>query len=176
MRQLALFPPAKQATASTPLQTYALAKLVELHLVCSERQVPYQSPLDQPEKVARLASQLIGNADREKLLVISLNSQLQVNAAEIVAIGALSEAPFNPREVFKGAMLANAAAIVAVHNHPSGRTTPSDLDVRATRRLVRAGLLLGIDVLDHVVVADDMFTSIKSICPEAFKPDLDFLL
>ena len=67
----------------------------------------------------------------------------------------------HPREVFKTAILSNAASIMAFHNHPSGETTPSQQDIQLTNRLYEAGELLGIKLLDHLIIGDGTFTSLK---------------
>ena len=82
----------------------------------------------------------------------TLDAKNRLISRETVSVGHLTAALVHPREVFKAAILANAAAIALVHNHPSGDPEPSREDVEITRRLVKAGELLGIPVLDHVVV------------------------
>ena len=78
-----------------------------------------------------------------------------------VSRGTLDATLVHPREVFKAALLANAAAIVLCHNHPSGESTPSRDDLQLTRRLVEAGTLLGVEVLDHIIVGDARYYSFK---------------
>ena len=73
----------------------------------------------------------------------------------------LNKAIVHPREVFKTAILSNAASIMAFHNHPSGETTPSQQDIQLTNRLYEAGELLGIKLLDHLIIGDGTFTSLK---------------
>lgn len=86
---------------------------------------------------------------------------IHVLAIELVSVGTLSASIVHPREVFKPAILKSAAAIIAVHNHPSTDLTPSPEDVEITRRLVRAGELLGIRVLDHLIICDDEYVSLR---------------
>ena len=80
---------------------------------------------------------------------------------EIISIGSLNASIVHPREVFQPAVALSAASVLLCHNHPSGDPTPSEEDLAITRRLVEAGRILGIDVLDHVVVARDAYTSFK---------------
>ena len=87
--------------------------------------------------------------------------QDRVIAYHEVSRGTLDATLVHPREVFKAALLANAAAIVLCHDHPSGEPTPSPDDLQLTRRLVEAGTLLGVDVLDHVIVGDGRYYSFK---------------
>ena len=98
--------------------------------------------------------------DREQFLAIILDGRNQVIGFNLVSVGTLTSALVHPREVFKAAILANAAAIVLVHNHPSGDPEPSAEDRALTERLKQAGELIGIRVLDHVVIGDGRYTSL----------------
>ena len=102
----------------------------------------------------------IASEDREHFVVFDLDVRHRVLARRVVAIGALTGVEVHPREVFKGAVIASAASVILVHNHPSGDTTPSRQDLEMTKRLQDAGELLGIAVLDHVVVGSDGWTSL----------------
>ena len=95
------------------------------------------------------------SADREHFLAIHLNTRNIPIATETVSIGALNATLVHPREVFKAAILNNAAGLILAHNHPSGDPTPSKEDLALTRRMMEAGELLGIDVFDHVIVVPD---------------------
>ena len=90
--------------------------------------------------------------DREAFVVLLLDVKHRVIAEEVVSIGILDGALIHPREVFKAAITANAAAIIVAHNHPSGDLKPSGQDAEVTRRLRKAGEILGIPVVDHVIV------------------------
>jgi len=104
----------------------------------------------------------IRNSDREHFVALHLDARNQVTALEIVSTGSLNASLVHPREVFKAAILNNAASVILAHNHPSGDTTPSREDIELTRRLVQAGDILGIDVFDHIIVGpDDEFSSMK---------------
>lgn len=89
--------------------------------------------------------------DREEFQVLALDSKNKISGWNTVSVGTLNSAIVHPRDVFKFALLANAAGIIFVHNHPSGNPTPSDEDLLLTSRLVAAGKLLGIPVMDHVI-------------------------
>jgi DNA repair protein RadC len=117
--------------------------------------------LDSPDGVARLLSPLLTGLDREHFVVLALDARNRPIGCHTVSVGSLSASIVHPREVFKFAILANAAAVILAHNHPSGDTTPSHEDVELTRRLREAGELLGIAVLDHVVVTDGDHTSFR---------------
>src|SRR5437870_8866744 len=97
--------------------------------------------------------------DREQFVVLLLDGKNRVLGFNVVSTGSLTAALVHPREVFKPAILANAAAVILVHNHPSGDPEPSAEDRALTARLRQAGELLGIRVLDHVVVGDGSFVS-----------------
>ena len=105
-----------------------------------------------PAATAQLIASFIGMKDREHFVVVHLSTQNEPAAVEIVSIGDISSAPVHPREVFKSAILANAARIIIGHNHPSGDLTPSQDDRSVWSELVSAGKLLGIEVLDFVIV------------------------
>jgi DNA repair protein RadC len=81
---------------------------------------------------------------------------------ETVAVGGLNSSGVEPREVFKSAVRQSAAAVILVHNHPSGDPTPSREDVALTRRLLQAGELLGIEILDHLIIGDNKYVSLKA--------------
>lgn len=106
-----------------------------------------------PSAAGALLSDLIGSKDREHFVVLHLDSRHCVRAVETIAIGNLLAAIVHPREVFKGAILANSKAIICGHNHPSGDLGPSDEDEKIMDRLKSAGELLGIHVLDFLVVS-----------------------
>src|SRR5437870_10653344 len=97
--------------------------------------------------------------DREQFVVVLLDGKNRVLGFNVVSTGSLTAALVHPREVFKPAMLANAAALILVHNHPSGDPEPSAEDRAITERLRHAGELLGIRILDHVVIGDGRFVS-----------------
>ncbi|HHY92884.1 MAG TPA: DNA repair protein RadC [Firmicutes bacterium] len=99
--------------------------------------------------------------DREHFRTIMLSTKHQVIAQETVAIGSLSAALVHPRELFKSCIKKSAAAVILVHNHPSGDPEPSPEDINLTQRLAEAGRLLGIEVLDHVIVGDGRYVSLK---------------
>ena len=113
----------------------------------------HESPtLDTPERIAELLREANRAYDVENFQVVVLNTRRKLIRVDNISQGTLDTILVHPREVFKAAIAANAAAIVLVHNHPSGDPTPSEADIKVTRDLIRAGQLLKIDVLDHVVL------------------------
>lgn len=104
--------------------------------------------------LARVACGLLANASVEKCLALHVNAQHGLIGVHVLSVGVLDASLVHPREVFKAACLSNAAAVLFVHNHPSGDVTPSPEDRQVVGRLRRAGELLGIEVLDALIVAD----------------------
>jgi len=99
--------------------------------------------------------------DKEHFCVFFLNTQNRIIGREIVSIGTLNTSLIHPRECFRTAILKNSAAVIFVHNHPSGSLEPSEEDIAVTKRLKDAGKLIGIEVLDHVVVTAEGYKSFK---------------
>jgi DNA repair protein RadC len=92
-------------------------------------------------------------AEREHFLVLLLNTRHDCMLIEVVSVGSLNASIVHPREVFKHAVMRSAASVILVHNHPSGDPEPSEEDISITQRLVKAGEILGIAVIDHVIIA-----------------------
>ena len=114
-----------------------------------------------PQDVCNFVMEEMCYLDREHFRVGILNTKNQVLAVETVSVGSLNSSLVHPREVFKPAVLKSAAAVILLHNHPSGDPTPSGEDLEITRRLAEAGKLIGIEVLDHIIIGDHVFTSLK---------------
>ena len=104
-----------------------------------------------------------GIADCECFAVLLLNTRRRVKGHQLISIGTLDTILVHPREVFRGALIAAAAAIVIMHNHPSGEPTPSEADIKVTRDLIRAGQLLKIEVLDHVIIGRPNHCSLREL-------------
>lgn len=100
------------------------------------------------------------NLSKEHIRGIYLNAHYRVIHDEIISIGTVDANIIHPREVFKPALEHSAVALILVHNHPSGVTTPSQADISITRQIVEAGKLLGVDLIDHVIVTKDSFASV----------------
>lgn len=90
--------------------------------------------------------------------ILSLDTKNKISGCHMLFRGSLNSCIVHPREVFKAALLNNAASIVCFHNHPSGDTTPSPEDLSLTERLVEAGKMLGIEVLDHIIIGNDYYS------------------
>ena len=116
-----------------------------------------------PGDCAATLTALLQDEPSEVFAILCLTTMHHLIAYHEVSRGSLDSALAHPREVFKAAILANAAAIILAHNHPSGDPTPSADDCALTQRLRAAGDLLGIEVLDHVVIGDGQYISLKAI-------------
>jgi DNA repair protein RadC len=112
---------------------------------------------------AHIATHPHFNPECECLAVLFLNTRKRIKGHQLVSIGTQDMILVHPREVFRLAVITAANAIVLMHNHPSGESTPSDADIKVTRDLLRAGQLLKIELLDHVVIGHGNFTSLKSL-------------
>jgi len=107
-----------------------------------------------PATAAGCARNILSGKDREHFVAMHLDNRHRVVSVEVVSVGTLASSLVHPREVFKGAILANAAAIICAHNHPSGDVTPSQEDRALLKRLLEAGQLLGIPLLDFLIVCE----------------------
>ena len=114
-----------------------------------------------PQDAAELVMEDLRHRDREYFQAILLDTRNRVLRVRTVAVGALNVNHVEPREVFKEAITHSAASAILVHNHPSGDPAPSADDRLLTKRLVEAGQLVGIQVLDHLVIGDGRFVSLK---------------
>ena len=118
------------------------------------------APIRGPEDVAAVCKSL-QRARREVFAILLLNARHEMMRRVTVSVGSLNASIVHPREVFKPAVLGSAASVVLVHNHPSGDAEPSEEDLSITRRLVQAGEILGIGVLDHVIVSKRGIVSLR---------------
>ena len=114
-----------------------------------------------PEDVHQVMMKVCEDLCEERVFVICLSTKNRINAIAEVSIGTLGASMMCPREVFRPAILANAASIILCHNHPSGDPTPSPEDIALTKKLVEAGRVMDITVLDHVVVGEGSYVSLK---------------
>lgn len=129
--------------------------IVRLQVV-KEREIDYGGEmLNAPIKAVQIVRDVIGNVDREYIVVCCVNSAMKPTNIEIVGIGTSDTCLLNIPEIFKTAMLTNANGIIVFHTHPSGEVVPSKADKCTTKRLVRAGELLGIKVRDHIIIGEE---------------------
>ncbi|AET70598.1 DNA repair protein radc [Desulfosporosinus orientis DSM 765] len=123
---------------------------------------PMSRPVvNSPQDVAHIVMEEMRYLDREHFRVLSLSTKNHVLGITSISIGSLNSSIVHPRECFKEAIRRNSNAIILLHNHPSGDPTPSQEDVEVTRRLAEGGKILGIEVIDHVIIGDNRYISLK---------------
>ncbi|MGN1383337.1 MAG: JAB domain-containing protein [Eubacterium sp.] len=145
--------------------------VVRIRLDVAERK-EVAGNLDNPSKIAAFMQDFLRDWDREAVCVLCLNTQLQVTNLSIASVGTVDSAAVHPREIFKTAIASSASSIIMVHNHPSGSLTPSEPDIGTTRRIAQCGALLGIQLLDHIIVTNKGYTSIRGENEFLFTPDV----
>ncbi len=148
----------KQVKGIGEAKACILLAALELARRLSVARNPGRPVISSPADVDGLLRGRIANLDREHFVVVLLNTKNEVIEAPTVSVGTLSSSLVHPREVFKPAIRASAASVVLAHNHPSGRVEPSREDREVTGRMVEAGEVVGIEVLDHVIVGEGYFS------------------
>lgn len=141
--------------SSAPPAGWTIAE--EYKIVCLREIAVEMAPGDHPGSVAEYWNAVIAthpyfNPECECFVVLLLNTHRKIKGNHLVSIGTLDTVLAHPREVFRAAVVSASSAIILMHNHPSGNSTPSDADIRVTRELLRAGHILKIEVLDHVIM------------------------
>ena len=132
--------------------SYLMPPVVKIKLMREESAGFY---LSEPNDVYEILRNYIENEDREHFVSLLLDTKGQVVGIHTVSIGNLNSSLVTNREIFKAAILSNCASIIVAHNHPSGDPTPSDDDITVTKEIIKAGKLLGIEVLDHVIIGSN---------------------
>jgi DNA repair protein RadC len=165
--------PVVPATAMEMKETAAVPRAITAkeYKVVALRECPLPEQMricDTPDTAAdywrlNVATNPYFNPECECFVVLLLNTRRRVKGHQLVTIGTLDTLLVHPREVFKVAVVSSAAAVVLMHNHPSGDPTPSEADIKVTRDLIRAGQLMKIDVLDHVIVGHPNRCSLREL-------------
>jgi len=127
----------------------------------AKEQIPDKITLNTLEAVASFLQKSIGREKKEHFVMLSLDAHNSLIKISNISTGSLTASIVHPREVFKEAIKASSAQIIVAHNHPSGDTEPSPEDVALTRRLEEAAKIFGIELLDHIIVTKDKFSSLK---------------
>lgn len=124
-----------------------------------------QKTIDTPDAAYKAITEIakVQEEAQEVFGILILNTKNKIVAAHEVSRGTLNSSMVHPREVFKPAVLHNAAGIICFHNHPSGDPDPSQDDIAITKRLVKAGEIMGIRILDHIIVGDGRYVSLREI-------------
>ncbi len=142
------------AKAAQIKSAFELAKRKEDH---DERQIPVKSHQD----VIKVVRQRLKDKKKEQFLVLCLDTRNNLIRICTISTGTLDANLVHPREVFKEAIQSLASSIILVHNHPSGNPEPSEADIEITKRIQETGKIVGIDVLDHIIIADNKSFSFK---------------
>ncbi len=137
----------------SPSTQYIPVYRVELVRERTIKVEPRRAIRNSDDVVAILRDEML-KADREKFVCLMLNVKNYIIGMEYTSVGSLASSIICPRELWKSAIVAGAAAIIGIHNHPSGEATPSQEDIRVTERLSKAGEILGIKLLDHIIIAE----------------------
>lgn len=117
--------------------------------------------INNAKDIVKIFTPEMSSLKKEHFKGIYLNSRKRIIKEETIFIGSLNESVIHPREIFKIALSENAAAIILVHNHPSGDPAPSNFDIKVTKELIKSGEILGIEVLDHIIIGENKYTSFK---------------
>ncbi len=140
-----------------------ITEIVRVKQVVMERPVAYAEGMTSTERAGRLGMNEIGDEAQEVVLILILNTKNQINAIHRVFTGSLNTSVAHHREIFRSAILNNGARIILYHNHPSSDLTPSEADLNFTRRMMEAGDVLGIELLDHFIVSETKWLSFKEM-------------
>ena len=146
-------------------------KQVAIRLKVKESESLYSpEPVDSAMKAVKLLADFMKDMDRECVYIINLNAKMRPLSFNLAAVGGMSYAPMDPANIFKSAILTNAAHVIVLHVHPSGDTKASQADIEVTKRIALAGTVMGIPLQDHIIVAGESgeFRSMKYDMPELF--------
>src|SRR5690606_663345 len=124
-----------------------------------EVKIDQRVKITSPDKIASVFKPLLKDEARENFVVVWLNTSNKIMGFEVVSIGNLNSSIVHPREVFRGAIVNGAASIILIHNHPSGDPEPSNEDISITQKVVQAGKIINIPVFDHIIIANEQYTS-----------------
>ena len=156
-------PMARTDTPEDPYQTHLFNRL-PLYSTRLVRETEFTYPtrfqVTEPSEVATILHDYFSDKDREEFLIVLLDTAHTVTGLSQISVGGLSSSVVEPRQIFKTAMLANAAAIILAHQHPSGNPEPSQEDIKITRQLTEAGEIMEIPVHDHLIITESDYTSL----------------
>ncbi|NLY80186.1 MAG: DNA repair protein RadC [Lysinibacillus sp.] len=138
-----------------------LLAAIELGRRLSQKQVDSRFTIRSPKDAASFLMPEMSSLQQEHFVALYLNVKNQVIHKQTIFIGSLNSSIVHPREIFKEAIKRSAASIICAHNHPSGNATPSPEDIEVTKRLQEAGFIIGIDLIDHVIIGDHQYFSLK---------------
>lgn len=127
----------------------------------AKEKIPKKILLDSPEAVVNFLQKKIGESKKENFYILAIDARNNLINIQEISVGSLTASIVHPREVFREAIRSSAASIILAHNHPSGDSEPSIADLEITKRLVEAGKILGIKVLNHVIITKDSYIGLK---------------
>ncbi len=128
---------------------------IELRIFKNKNHLFKERLVNNPEAACHIFNQYLANFDRERFAVLSLNAKNEPLSIEIISIGSINTTIVHPREVFKAAIISNAAKIICAHNHPSNNLQPSNEDKELTIRLNDCAKLIGIEIIDHLIIGSE---------------------
>ncbi len=138
-----------------------LLAAIELGRRLAQKEIDSRYTIRSPEDAAAFLMPEMSALNQEHFVVLFLNVKNQILHKQTIFIGSLNASIVHPREIFREAVKRSAASIICAHNHPSGNASPSPEDIEVTERLHEAGLIIGIELLDHVIIGDHQFISMK---------------
>ena len=137
-------------------------QIVSLKLVRESSILYNVRKISSPKEAAGLGQRFLEDIDREQVIVCCLDNKNAPISINVVSMGTLNASLIHPREIFKTAILSNSASIILFHNHPSGQTEASTEDINITKRIKEAGVLMGIELIDHIIIGSEgRFLSLK---------------
>jgi DNA repair protein RadC len=161
-------PTMSSSTDHTPSNSYQnhLFNCLPLYSTRLVRETEFTYPIRfqvaEPSEVATILQDYFRDKDREEFLIVLLDTANTVTGLSQISVGGLSSSVVEPRQIFKTAILANAAALILAHNHPSGNPEPSQEDIKITRQLAEAGEIMDIPVHDHLIITETDYTSLAN--------------
>jgi DNA repair protein RadC len=139
----------------------ALAAAFELsRRILSQPKWLSNKKITSPQDVAEIFIPILRDDNKEKFIVVCLNSANKIIKHEIISVGNLNSSVVHPREIFKVAIDNSSASIILIHNHPSGNPEPSNEDIRITKKIVETGKIMDIPIFDHLIIAGETYTSL----------------
>lgn len=138
-----------------------LLAAIELGRRLAQMQVHNRFTIRSPQDAASFLMPEMSSLNQEHFVTLFLNTKNQVIHKQTIFIGSLNSSIVHPREIFREAVKRSAASIICAHNHPSGIATPSPEDIDVTKRIQEAGYIIGIDLIDHIIIGDHQFISLK---------------
>ena len=134
---------------------------IELGKRLAQKELDNKYTIRSPEDAANYLIPELAPLQQEHFVALYLNVKNQILHKQTIFVGSLNASIVHPREIFRVAIRRSAAAIIVAHNHPSGNPSPSPEDIDVTKRLIEAGHILGVDLLDHLIIGDHQFISLK---------------